>query len=402
MLTTRQLLAIPGVRRLWTAQLISIAGDFLAIFAVLSMVSFHLHGTPAQITGVTVSYMLPLAVLGPVAGVFADRWNPRRTMITSDLIRAGLVVLLLAARTLPEIYAILFAISAVSVFFIPAQSILVRTLVPKDSLLSVNAMLQQAMLLLRILSPALAGALVAKFGPNSCFALDALSFLASAALLCDGPATVRPIAQRTTKNVLNDLSAGIRFILSHSAIAFILLAMAAATFAISCATPLLALLVRDILHADVRFYGFVSAMLGLGMVAGTQSVRRLARFASAQQLVLCGLATISTGILLVAVTRMSSITVLGAFAIGAGAGFLTVPAQTLIQSETPLPMVGRVSSGVLSLVSLAQILGLILSGFAAAAFGLRPVFLASAVMLAGLTAIGHCKMSHLTKLNTVN
>jgi len=61
-----------------------------------------------------------------------------------------------------------------------------------------------------------------------------------------------------------------------------------------------------------------------------------------------------------------------------------VPAQTLIQSETPLPMVGRVSSGVMSLISAAQILGLTLSGVSSAAIGLRPLFFSSAALLATL------------------
>jgi DHA3 family macrolide efflux protein-like MFS transporter len=147
-----EILLIPGVARLWAGQLISIAGDFLAIFAVLTIASFRLHGTPSQITGITISYMLPLALFGPLAGVLVDRWNPKRTMVASDLIRAGLALLLVLAGQLNEIYAILFAISAVSTFFIPAQTVTIRTLVPREGLLAMNATLQQAMLLTRIAS----------------------------------------------------------------------------------------------------------------------------------------------------------------------------------------------------------------------------------------------------------
>ena len=70
--TFRETLAIPEVRPLWIGQLINIAGDFLAIFAVIGIASLHLRGTPAQITGVTISYMLPLALFGPLGGVFDD------------------------------------------------------------------------------------------------------------------------------------------------------------------------------------------------------------------------------------------------------------------------------------------------------------------------------------------
>jgi DHA3 family macrolide efflux protein-like MFS transporter len=414
--TFREVLAIPGIRRLWIGQLVSITGDFLAIFAVLSIASFRMHGTPAQITGVTISYMLPLAILSPLAGVFADRWNPRHTMIVSDLTRAVLVLLLVFAKHLVEIYAVLFIMSTVSTFFIPAQSVIIRTLVPREGLLSVNAMMQQAMLVLRILSPALAGALVAKFGPGSCFSLDTLSFFFSALMLrgvaLPQLAVRAPNASRTAgRPILADLLAGIRFILTHPSISFVMIAMASATFAISCFSPLIAVFVRDILQADVRVFGAVSAMIGLGMIAGTQTVRRFVMRSkrSPRHVVLFSLAVISSGTILIGAAGSPLTTAIGAFVMGVGVGLLMVPAQTLIQSETPLPMIGRVSSGVMSLISVAQILGLILSGVLAAAIGLRPLFFSSAALLAGLALAGYWKLSvekiastHLTELNTVN
>jgi MFS family permease len=78
----------------------------------------------------------------------------------------------------------------------------------------------------------------------------------------------------------------------------------------------------------------------------------------------------------------------GTFLMGAGVGLLVVPAQTLIQSETPLPMAGRVSSGVTSLISTAQILGLAFSATLAAAIGLRTLFFSSAALLAILAMLG--------------
>jgi len=386
--TFRETLAIPGVRPLWIGQIVSIAGDFLAIFAVIGIASFRLGGTPAQITGVTISYMLPLALFGPLAGVFVDRWNPRRTMIASDLTRAALVMLLLCARSLPQIYAILFLISTVSTFFIPAQSVLVRSVVPRDALLTANAAMQQAVLAIRMLCPALAGALVARFGPDSCFALDTLSFLVSAWLLRGillPPANTAGPTRKGPYHVLADLSAGIRFILTHPSLAFVMLAMASATFAISCFSPLIAIFVRDILHAGVRVYGVISALIGLGMIVGTQRARRCER--SPRHIVLFSLAVIAAGILLMGAASSLLATGAGAFTMGAGVGLLMVPAQTLIQSETPRPMVGRVSSGVMSLISAAQILGLTLSGVSAAIMGLRPLFFLSAALLATLALV---------------
>ena len=66
-LSFREVLQLPAVRRLWLAQSVSVFGDFLAMFAALSVVSFKLHGTATQITLITVSFMIPFAFVGPLA-----------------------------------------------------------------------------------------------------------------------------------------------------------------------------------------------------------------------------------------------------------------------------------------------------------------------------------------------
>src|SRR5512145_3373196 len=113
-MTIREVLALKPMRRLWLAQIVSVFGDFLAIFAVLSYVSFDLKASAAQVTFISISFMIPFAVIGPVSGVFVDRWNVKRTMIASDLIRAGLALALVFAGSLGQIYVILFLLSAVS------------------------------------------------------------------------------------------------------------------------------------------------------------------------------------------------------------------------------------------------------------------------------------------------
>jgi MFS family permease len=92
----RDVLRTPAVKRLWIAQIVSIFGDFLAVFAVISVVTFQLHGTPIQVSMILAAYMAPLAVISPLAGVFVDKWNVKWTMIASDLIRGVLVIALLS------------------------------------------------------------------------------------------------------------------------------------------------------------------------------------------------------------------------------------------------------------------------------------------------------------------
>src|SRR5690242_1933635 len=105
-LTLREVFANAPLRRLWMAQIVSVLGDFVAIFAVFSLVSFKMHGTPAEVSLIMISYLAPAVFVSPVAGVFVDRWHPRQTMIVSDLIRGVLILLLVLAHQLWQIYAI--------------------------------------------------------------------------------------------------------------------------------------------------------------------------------------------------------------------------------------------------------------------------------------------------------
>jgi DHA3 family macrolide efflux protein-like MFS transporter len=102
-LSFRDVLRITVMRRVWYAQVISLFGDFLALFAVIAVVSFTMHGTPAQLTGLQIAYMLPIVFVGPVAGVFVDRWPLKPTLVSSDLIRACLAMLLIPATTLWQV-----------------------------------------------------------------------------------------------------------------------------------------------------------------------------------------------------------------------------------------------------------------------------------------------------------
>lgn len=132
--TQKTILQHKPFRTIWLAQFVSIFGDFLALFGVISLITFKLHGTAVQVTAVTIAYVLPLAVISPLAGVFVDHWNVKRVMIASDLARAFLITLLVFVTDIGQICAIFALLSAVSSFFAPAQSVTLRTVVPMQGL----------------------------------------------------------------------------------------------------------------------------------------------------------------------------------------------------------------------------------------------------------------------------
>jgi DHA3 family macrolide efflux protein-like MFS transporter len=394
-------LRISMMRRLWYAQIISVFGDFLALFAVISILTFKLHANAQQITGVQISYMLPIAVLGIMAGVFVDRWPLKPTMVSSDSIRAGLVLLLIFARQPWHFYAILAAISVVSSFFSPAQGVAIRSAVPLHGLRSANALMQQVMFGMRIVGPAIAAFMVATFGAISCYVLDSASFVGSALIIFSVPflkaaSTPSPSAPPSPNaeghsalgRVWLDMKQGISFIVHHAALLFVILAMAAGMFVIGCFGPLIAVYVRDSLHASTKFFGVSSAMIGLGMLLGINGLNAFGKKLSNTLLVYSGLFGMTIGLsILTALPHLWS-TILGNLIIGFSVAGIIVPAQTLFQQATPPELMGRVGSTFMSIIFTAQILGLIVSGILAQHTSVRHVFALCAILLIVLIAIG--------------
>jgi len=395
-LSMRDVLRITIMRRLWYAQIVSNFGDFLALFAVIGVLTFKLHATAQQVTGVQISYQVPLAVLGILAGVFVDRWPLKRTLVSSDVLRGLLVLALIFSTQIWHYYAILAAISVVSCFFGPAQGVVIREAVPMHGLRSSNALMQQVMFIMRIIGPAAAGMLVAAFGPSVCYWLDAASFFASACFILSLSIHRSPTIHHHTiaedrgaiAKIWHDMKQGLLFIVHHAALLFVILALASGMFVMGCFGPLIAVYVRDSIHAGNTIYGWASAMIGLGILSGINLLNTFGTKIRNTILVYTGLTGIAIGlVLLAAITQVWS-TLLGDFIIGFSVAGIIIPAQTMIQQETPPVLMGRVGSTVMSCVFTAQILGLLLSGALAQVTGVRHVFAICAGMIVLLAAAG--------------
>src|SRR5262249_286512 len=212
-----------------------------------------------------------------------------------------------------------------------------------------NALIQQAFQVVRIISPAIAGAMVKWIGAKPGYYFDAVSFIFSASMIAaiairrEAAATESsaPSERGKLKSILNDLMAGARFVFNHGTISFVILAMAAGMFALSCFGPLIAVYVRDSLRGTELQFGVINSLIGVGMIFATQFITRFAKDRPKSLLVVAGLLGMGIAVIVMASIGHVVVAGIGAFGIGFGAIFIIVPTQTLMQQETPVELVGR-------------------------------------------------------------
>jgi MFS family permease len=169
---------------LWLGQTVSFIGDYFYWLAIPILVE-QLTGSALQVGLSVIASTVPFLLLGPVAGVFVDRWDRKRTMIVSDLLRGLLVLACLLVRSPEQVwiyYVVAFLMSCVSRFFFPAQNATLPSIVTgKEDLLAANGLMQIVQTAGFLIGPALAGFSIGLWGPEVAFVVDSATFFVSAA-----------------------------------------------------------------------------------------------------------------------------------------------------------------------------------------------------------------------------
>jgi MFS family permease len=203
-------------RLYWGGQIVSQLGDWFSVITVQALLPKY-TGNVGSIGGFIIAQMLPLFLLGPVAGVLVDRLPRKAVMVGTDLIRAVIALGLLFVRgpeTVWIAYVCIAGISTFSAFFEPARIAALPSITSKEELVTANALSSVTWSIL-LTSGALVGGLVSRFlGTDAAFIANSLSFLASAAFLCqlNVPPTERDEAPRRG---FGEIAAGLAYVRRH-------------------------------------------------------------------------------------------------------------------------------------------------------------------------------------------
>ena len=325
-------------RRLIVGLAASQAGDWLYNVALLAYV-YDRTGSTAWLAATTAARVLPVVVLGPFGGVLADRYDRRRLMILADVIRAGLMVALLAsaAAGVPVIVAPVLAAlaTAASAPYPACTAASVARLVPAEDLAGANAVRSIVGPFCIVLGPVIGAAVLAVSDAQTAFGLNALTFVVSAVAIASIPAgdAFRPgRGAEERPHVFREMAEGAAALLSQRGV----LRLVGADILASCVYGFLTValvLVGERMGASAGGYGMLLAAIGAGGVIGAALGGRLANTSRPRIVMAIALIAVAAPLPLQGLT-FSLLPALGLAAIGgAGATVVEVLTETALQRD---------------------------------------------------------------------
>lgn len=358
----------------FAGQLISVAGTWMQQIA-MAWLAYKLTNSALVLGLLGFASQIPILLFAPLGGVWSDRTDRRRLMMTTQAL-AMLQALALAVlawqgwATPALLLGLAFVLGCINAVDIPARQSLVVHLVGDRALLP-NAIALNSFMMnsTRFVGPALAGLIVARAGEAVCFLLNAASYLA--VLVALAALHTRP-GGGASKPALHALREGLAYAFSHRDIRLFLQRVAAVSLLVAPYVVMLPLYARTILGGDARTFGLLVSSVGAGallasvFLASHVSIDGLARRV-AHAVSLAGVA-----LLLFALNRTSFLAYPLLMVLGFAVVLVAAGSNTLLQSWVRDDMRGRV----MAIFSVAFLgiapLGSLAMGSLAHAIGIRP------------------------------
>lgn len=347
---------------LWLGQIISQLGDRLGQMALIGLVYLRAPGSTIEVAKILSFTIIPVFLIGPIAGVYVDRWDRRRTLYISDFLRTILVLVipmfLFYSRSLAPTYLLIFVIFCISRFYVPAKLSILPELVEAKDLLLANSLVNITGMIAAIIGFGVSGLLVEWLGPRSGLYLDSLSFLISGSLvflistkvntLVSFKKVSHEIVEVIRKSVLAEVKDGALYFIKNKDIRFTAWITFILWSALGAIYVVLIVFVQNTLHSATKDLGLLIMFLGIGLFLGSVIYGRFGSRLSHYKMIFISL--ILSGIMLAVIvaTLYYYPYFLTAAAMFLLLGFLIAPiiiaSNTIIHSASTGNMLGKVFS----------------------------------------------------------
>jgi len=340
---------------LWQGQFVSRLGSQAYMIAMMFWLK-HATGSASLMGTLMMLSMLPMVLLGPFGGTFADLHSRRKIIITSDVILGLLVVSLatlifIVPHATGVIVAALMAVGVISgvigAFFMPAITAAIPNIVPQDKVAAANSLNEGTYQVATLIGQGIGGVLFRILGAPVLFLIDGLSFVYSAVseAFISIPQTIpegKSSWREELRRFARDTHEGLRHVRSRTGLRALFIASAVMNFFAMPYLVLFPFYVEDVLRLAPDWYGYLLAAYGAGGLAGyaVYGSLKLRGAARGRILIVC-LMVLSACLGALGVSRQPWFSLVLIALAGMAGGVFNVAAITIIQLGTADAMRGR-------------------------------------------------------------
>jgi MFS family permease len=373
----------PSFGLLALATLASGLGTWIA-FVALTVDVFDRTGSATWVSALLIADFLPAIVIGIAASSIVDRMSRRGLMIGSDLVRFAVFAALPFVDS-PALIVTLAGIAGFATgFFRPAVYAGLPNLVSDEDLPGANSILQTLENAAWAVGPIVGGLLIAATGPHAAYWINAVTFLASAALLTGIPARLLQAAPAEGHGYRRDLAEGFELIRRSRALLTILVAWNVVMLAIAGANVSEVVLAKDAFDAGDFGYGLLVGATGLGLALGSLFASSFLENRSLATVYAGAIAVVAAGMVAAAVSPGVWIAAACIVVVGAGNGTAVVCNALLVQRGAPDELRGRAFTVLMSSNYAVLGIGMLAAGPLTDTFGARAVW----ALAGALSAVG--------------
>jgi len=373
----RELLRDKNFSLLWVSQIISNFGDRLNQMALIGLIYARMPGSTIELAKLLSFTILPVFIVGPIAGICVDRWNRKYTMVACDLLR-GILVLFMplvisCSESMAPVYIMVFLIFSVTRFFLPSKLAIIPDIVQKDKLLLANSLTSTTRMIAAVVGFGLGGLIVAKLGAKGGFYVDSVTYFISAIMVSfvvfkfkAGPKVSRAREKLKfiiKKTILGDIKEGLLYLKNHKDIRMIANTMFLMMAGVGSIYIIIIVFIQDRLHSSTEHLGFLAMFLGIGLLFGSLAYGRFGGRFCKRKTINFGLCLTGLAIVLFAIglKLWPYFFVAAAFSmlIGLLASPIVVSSSTLLHEVMEEKMRGRVFSSIDIIMHIAFLLFMI-------------------------------------------
>ncbi|QJD86496.1 MFS transporter [Cohnella herbarum] len=369
-------------RLIFVSDLLQQIAIWIRNMALLYYVMEKTNGDKFAVSLLSIVEYAPIFVFSIVGGLFADRWNPKRTMIAGDLLSAASIVVILAliaGDAWQSLYGAAFLSAILSQFSQPSSAKIFKKNIPEDQVPAAIGLTQSMSSLFLILGPVAGTAIYQWAGLNASLIALTLLFLLSAAVLSFLPKGKTGDAN-VSSTLREDLREGVRFMRGESQLKRLFLAFSLIGLGAGLVQPLEIFIVTERLGLSPDKVQWFAAADGFGLLLGALLAVAFTGLLKLRYLLPAAVAFMGVTYVVEALSVWPVATGAFRFANGVMMAIVNTAVGSYVIARIPAEMIGRVNGLMMPLFMGALLLGTSASGILSNTAGIVPAYMAAAVL----------------------